>query len=476
MMQRERNLVGMRCAPGDNAFELGGIVRDGADCYQLLFDDFRIPHTLPGWHTGVCLPMPPTRTRYRAAGFLLGLAAVTYLDRICISILAPDIARDLSLTKLQMSFVFSAFAVAYAAFEIVTAWWGERIGPRRVLTRIVVWWSCFTIATAFAWNYASLLVIRFLFGAGEAGAWPNAALAFSRWTPVSERGRAQGFFFAAAHLSGGLTPLLVAALLPHMSWRVIFAACGVVGFLWAVSWSRWFRDEPRDHPQVNAAEAELIETGRRISAHHHAGKDVWRALAASPGVWFLCLAYFSNSYGSYFVMTWLPTYLAERRGFEKESLSFFSGLPLLLSVFGDITGGAVTDFITRRFGLRLGRSGVAVIGYAVAGAAMFASVLSTTPVMAASLIAVAVAASMFTLSASWAACIDIGGEHTAVLSAAMNTTGQIGSILSPIVTGWVVTHFSNWQMPLLIMGAFYVASAIFWTQVDPRKRLRLPAG
>jgi ACS family glucarate transporter-like MFS transporter len=415
--------------------------------------------------------MQPTRTRYKAAGFLLALAAVTYLDRVCIAILAPQIARDLRLSKIQMSFVFSSFAVAYAAFEIVTAWWGQRIGPRRVLTRIVAWWSCFTIATSVAWNYSSLLVIRFLFGAGEAGAWPNAALAFSRWTPVSERGRAQGFFFAAAHLSGGLTPLLVAALMPVMSWRAIFATCGAVGFVWAAGWFRWFRDEPRSHAGVNAAEAELIETGRSISTHGHGGKGVWRDLLKSPSVWFLCLAYFSNSYGSYFVMTWLPTYLAEQRGFQKESLSFFSGLPLLLSVVGDISGGAVTDFLTRRFGLRVGRSGVAVAGYAVAGAAMFASVVSTTPVMAASLIAISVAASMFTLSASWAACIDIGAEHTAVLGAAMNTTGQIGSILSPVVTGWAVSHFSDWQTPLLIMGGLYVASAVFWTLVDPRKRL-----
>ena len=372
-----------------------------------------------------------------------------------------------------MSFVFSAFAVAYGAFEIATAWWGERIGPRRVLTRIVAWWSCFTIFTAFAWNYSSMLVIRFLFGAGEAGAWPNAALAFSRWTPVRERGRAQGFFFAAAHLSGGLTALLIAALLPHMSWRPIFALCGAVGFIWTAAWFRWFRDEPRDHPGVNAAEAELIETGRRLSTHGHTGADVWRALARSSTVWFLCLAYFSNSYGSYFVMTWLPTYLAEQRGFQTASLSFFSGLPLLLSVFGDLSGGAVTDFMTRRFGLRTGRSGVAVAGYAVAAAAMFGSIVSTTPVMAASLIAVSVAASMFTLSASWAACIDIGGEHTAVLSASMNTTGQIGSILSPVVTGWVVGHFSNWQTPLLIMGGLYLLSAIFWMLVDPRKILRV---
>jgi ACS family glucarate transporter-like MFS transporter len=138
-----------------------------------------------------------------------------------------------------------------------------------------------------------------------------------------------------------------------------------------------------------------------------------------------------------------------------------------LSVFGDISGGAITDFMTRRFGLRIGRGGVSVVGYSLAGAAMFASVLSSTPVMAASLIAVAVAASMFTLSASWAACIDIGGEHTGVLSGAMNTTGHIGSILSPVVTAWAVTHFSSWQMPLMIMGGLYVMSAIFWIFVNP---------
>jgi MFS family permease len=419
--------------------------------------------------------MQPSRTRYRAAGLLMLLAAVTYLDRVCISVLAPHITRDLRLTTFQMGFVFSAFAVAYAGFEIVTAWWGERIGPRRILTRIVTWWSCFTIATGLAWNYSSLLAIRFLFGAGEAGAWPNAALAFSRWTPAPERGRAQGFFFAAAHLSGGLTPLLVAAALPVMSWRAIFAACGALGFVWAAGWHRWFRDEPRDHKGVNAAEAGLIEAGRRIATHEHGSGGVWRALAASPNVWFLCLAYFSNSYGSYFVMTWLPTYLAEQRHFEKGSLSLFSGLPLLLSVVGDLTGGAVTDLMTRRFGLRAGRSAVSVAGYTLAGAAMFASVFSQTPVLAASLIAVAVAASMFTLSATWAACMDIGGEHTAVLSASMNTTGQLGSILSPLITGWMVTRFANWQAPLVIMGCLYLFSALLWIGVDARKRLELHA-
>jgi ACS family glucarate transporter-like MFS transporter len=418
----------------------------------------------------------PTRTRYRVGGFLFLLAAVTYLDRICISTLAPQISRELHLTKVQMSFVFSAFAIAYAGFEIVTAWWAERLGARRVLTRIVIWWSAFTIATAAAWSYASLLVIRFLFGAGEAGAWPCSAMAFSRWTPLRERGRMQGFFFAAAHLSGGLTPLIVGALLAVMPWRGVFMVCGAVGFVWAFTWFRWFRDEPRDHPSANAAEVEMIESERRLTAHGHSGRAVWRALLASRNVQFLCLAYFSNSYGSYFVMTWLPTYLAERQGFSNQWLSVFAGLPLLLSVFGDILGGALTDLLTRRFGLRVGRCSIASTGYALAAAAMFASVFARTPAVAATLIAVAVAASMFTLSASWASCMDIGGAHTAVLSAAMNTTGQVGSILSPIVAGWIVQRFANWQMPLLIMGGLYLLSAFLWILIDPRQALQpLPA-
>lgn len=412
-----------------------------------------------------------TRTRYGAVAFLMLLAGITYLDRICISNLAPLIARDLHLNRLQMSAVFSAFALAYAAFEIVSAWWGEKIGARRVLTRIVVWWSVFTSLTGMAWSYSSLLAVRFLFGAGEAGAWPNAALAFSRWIPLRERGRVQGLFFAAAHVSGGLTPFVVMALLAFLPWRGIFVACGALGFVWAFAWYRWFRDEPRDHPRVGKAEAELIESGRTVSSHSGHGHGLWRAMLASPNVWGLCVAYFSNSYGSYFVMTWLPTYLAEQRGFEKESLSLFAGLPLLLSVFGDVSGGALTDWLSRRLGLRLGRTLVCVAGYLAAALAMAGAVYAATPVLAASLIAVAVAASMFTLSASWACCMDIGGSHTAVLSATMNTTGQVGSILSPIVAGWIVYRFANWQAPLLIMGAFYLLSALLWLVVDPRKRL-----
>ena len=214
-----------------------------------------------------------SRVRYRVVAFAMALAAVTYLDRVCISIVAPDIMRDLGLTTIQMSYVFSAFTLAYAGFEIPTAWWADKVGSRRVLTRIVLWWSAFTMATAGAFSYVSMLVVRFLFGIGEAGAWPNAARVFSRWIPARERGRVQGIFFAGAHLSGGLTPMLVAYMATFLHWRVIFLIFGCVGVVWALSWHWWFRDEPRDHVSVSRAECDLSkapEGCRRVTVAHGA--------------------------------------------------------------------------------------------------------------------------------------------------------------------------------------------------------------
>lgn len=416
--------------------------------------------------------MKPTRVRYRVVAFTVALAAITYFDRVCISTLAPDIMRDLKLSRVEMSLVFSAFTLAYGLFEIPTAWWGQRVGTRRVLTRIVLWWSAFTMATGLARGYHWLLAARFLFGAGEAGAWPNATRTFSRWIPLNERGKAQGIFFMGAHLAGGVTPALVAALTTVLTWRQVFWVFGAVGVLWAMAWARWFRDEPRDHPEVNLAERELIERGREAGRGHEAGE--WRVLLR-PSVVLLCLAYVSNSYGFYFLITWLPSYLEQQRGFERGALSLFAGLPLLLSVVADLTGGMATDALVKRFGLRVGRSAIGVTAYGVAAAAMLAAAFGGGFVISASLIAVAAAASMFTLAASWAACIDLGGRSSAVVSAAMNTMGQLGGVLSPVVLALLVERFDNWSLPLTVMAALYAASSLCWLFVDPRPR-KAPSG
>lgn len=297
---------------------------------------------------------------------------------------------------------------------------------------------------------------------------------------MSERGRAQGVFFAGAFLFGGLTPALVALLEPRLGWRGVFAAFGSIGFLWAFAWFRWFRDDPSEHPQVGPEELAFITGGRRpgsgnrAGSHdgrdadtHHADARVLRALATNSSAWALCLGYFSNSYGSYFVMTWLPTYLAEQRGFQAGALALFSGLPLLLSVFSGFLGGVATDALSRRYGLRIGRCSVGVVSYVIAAAAMALSVLATNPTAAALLIAIAAASSMFALASHWAAAIDIGRDHSGLLSACMNTTGQIGSIASPIVAAYLVEHYASWALPLYVMTGLYLFSALTWLAVRP---------
>lgn len=413
----------------------------------------------------------PTRVRHVVVAMAVLLAMITYVDRACIATLAPDIMRDLGLSKEQMSWVYSVFAIAYAAFEIPTARWADRFGTRRVLTRIVVWWSAFTALTGAAFNFVSLLVTRFLFGAGEAGAWPSAARTFSRWVPRSERGTVQGIFFSGAHLAGGLTPMLVMAMTLVVDWRTVFVLFGLMGVVWAAAWHGWFRDEPEEHRRVNAAELALIVAHREPDTGHAEGWAYWRRLLSHHNTWALCLMYFPNSFGFYFCITWLPTYLKEKHGFESASLGFFAGLPLAMSVLGDLFGGVTTDRLTRRFGPRLGRTGLGAAAYAAAGGAMIAAGCVGQPALAATAIAAAVAASMFTLGAAWGTCLDLGGNHAGVVSAAMNTSGQIGSVLSPLMVTFLLAQTGEWNAPLWVMGGLYLLGSLAWLGIDPRKRI-----
>jgi len=409
--------------------------------------------------------MIATRVRYRVVAAAVTLAGVTYLDRVCVGVLAPSIMADLHISQIQMSFVFSAFTAAYALFEMPTAWWADRVGSRRVLTRIVLWWSAFTMLTAAATSYAVMLVVRFLFGVGEAGAWPNAARVFSRWIPLRERGRVQGVFFAGAHLAGGLTPAIVAWMALYLPWRLVFVMFGFVGLAWAACWYWWFRDEPREHPAVNAAEAELIEKTRGLPAQDRRGtfSEVFRIPSLLP----LCLQYVANSYGYYFFITWLPTYLAKARGMSSAELAIFSGLPLTLSAIADVSGGFTTDVLCRRLGLRTGMRSIGVVSYLLAAAAMIGGTLASNPRVGGTLIALGGAFSMFTLAPSWSTAIGLGGRNTALLSSVMNTSGQVGAFFSPIVLALLVDHFGNWSLPLHVLSGLYLVAAVCWLLIRP---------
>lgn len=410
-----------------------------------------------------------TRARDVVMVFMVLLAMITYLDRACISVMAPHIAAEFALDEVQMGWVFMAFILPYAIFEIPTARWADRRGAKSVLTRIVSWWSAFTILTAAATSYVQLLAARFSFGAGEAGAWPCVARVMSRWIPKSFRGTAKGIFFAGAYSSAALTTVLVAALLPYFEWRTILVVFGSLGFIWVIAWHRWFRDEPTDHPAVNEAERALILADRPPEQPHPRGWAFWRRLLRQRNILLLCVAYMPNCATFYFCITWLPTYLMKRHGFDKAELGFVAALPLVLSVATQFLGGYFSDLIARRRGLTAGRRAPGILGYLLAAGFIFAAALTDAPVAAAVLIACAAGTCMLTTATAWSTCVDIGREHSATVGATMNTSGQIAAIASAPIVGYSVKLFGDWNMPFFLLGGLFLVGALCWSFIDPRR-------
>ena len=253
--------------------------------------------------------MKPTHGRHWVVVFGMTLAILSYIDCVCIAQAAPLISRDLGLGKVQMGTVLSVFLLSYGLFEIPGGWYGDWVGARKGLLRIVLGWSVFTALTGWAWGFASLVVIRFLFGVAEAGCLPIIAKSFTTWLPRRERTRAQGLLWMAARWGGALTPLLVVIVPKYVNWRLSFMLFGSLGVAWAFVFYRWYRDNPREHQGVNAAELALLND---VETHSSVHSNVpWRRLLASRSVKLLALQYYFISFSWYFYLTWLPTYLQE---------------------------------------------------------------------------------------------------------------------------------------------------------------------
>jgi len=404
----------------------------------------------------------PTRVRHQVLAFTLVLTAIAYLDRVCIATAAPAIKADLHLSDVQMGYVFSAFTFAYALFEVPSGWLADRFGARLMLTRIVSWWSVMTAATGWVGGFASLFAVRFLFGMGEAGAFPSIARAYARWLSAAERGRAFGLALMTAALGGAATQPLVVVLLERIHWRHTFPIFGAVGCVWAVAWFVWFRDDPRQHPGVNADELELI--GVPADPAHH--QVPWGRLARSRNLWVICAMYFSAIYGWYFYITWLPTYLIKERGFELQAVGYLAALPLVAIAAGVFVGGWVSDVLVRRFGQRIGRRIPGVIGLPAAAVAVVAATWTTDGTTSAILFAAAAGLAALGVSPGWAVCLEVGGPHAGVVTGAMNTLGNLGGALSPVVIGFCLERWGSWSISLMTVAALYLVAAACWMMID----------
>jgi MFS family permease len=411
-------------------------------------------------------PARPTRARYWVIVFAITIAVIQYIDRVCISQAAPLVSKELSLSKEQMGWVFGAFTLAYALFEIPTGYWGDRSGPRKVLLRVVLWWSFFTAVTGAAWNWLSLVVARFLFGAGEAGCFPNLTKAFDHWLPPQERIRAQGIMWMSARWGGAITPYLVFLVLGVVSWRMAFLLFGLLGVVWAIVFARWFKDNPADHPGVNAAELALIPPPETNAGGHF--NVPWSKLLRSRSLWLLCGQYFACSYSWYFFVTWFPTYLLEVHKYNLKESALLAGLPLLVGGFGSMLTGWLAPHIQGRLG-GVGRTRrvIGVFGLSCAALCLLGATMLQQPLLAVAAIAGASFFNDITLPGSWTTCMDVGGKYVGTVSGAMNMMGNLGGFVSPIVLGYIVGRTGNWSLTFYLTASLYLLGAVCWWFIDP---------
>jgi MFS family permease len=377
--------------------------------------------------------MPPTRTRFLVLAVLCLLAAILYLDRICMAAAIDPIQTELKLTNAQGSYVLMAFTLAYGLFEVPTGRWGDRIGGRRVLTRISLWWSAFTALTGACTGLGTLLLVRFLFGAGEAGAYPNVARVLARWFPDEERGRAQGLLLAASLIGGAVAPFLAAVLIARIGWRWSFAAFGGLGALWAAGFWWWFRDDPATHSGVNPAEQTLI--GIRASAGHVHDAVPWAAVVRNPSVWALGSIMTLASFNSYIYFSWFPKYLKEGRRTDPLEAGLMASVVLGLAAAGTLTGGAVVDRLVVR---GEGEGGRRLMGGAAffAAAGLLAGALGTRHAwIAVGLTGLSCFAAQATLPLWWSCAIGISGRHVGALFGLMNMMGVAGAMSSQYLVG-----------------------------------------
>jgi len=412
--------------------------------------------------------MPQFRYRHRVLSLLFLLSIITYLDRVCISVAGPAMQKDLGLSQTQWGWVVGIFALSYAVFEVPSGSLADRIGPRKVLTRIVLWWSVFTTLTGRVNSLGTLLAVRFAFGAGEAGAYPGSSSSIARWFPLAERGRAHGTVWMASRLGGALTPLLVYPILAAYGWRECFYIFGIVGVLWCVIWYWWYRDLPSEKPEVTAEELEEIG---EISDRAHVGLP-WGQALRSANLWKIMLMYHTYCWGGFFYLSWLHTYLAKGRNFEGDELKFLSMLPFLAGAAGNLTGGALSDFLVKRFGLGLGRRVVGTAGLAVSALCVFGTGVTPDRYVAVALLSLGYFAMDCMLPVSWSICLDVGRKYAGTVTGAMNTAGQLGSFLSSIAFGALVDRFNGrYDIPLMLFGVMLAISAAIYTQIDPTEQL-----
>ena len=397
------------------------------------------------------------KDRHGVLALLILLFAILYLDRVAISVAGPRMQADLGIDPVGWGWVTGIFTLAYCIFEIPSGMLGDRIGPRRVLARIVLWWSAFTALTGAVSNFYLLLLVRFCFGAGEAGAFPNSSVVIARWFPAEQRATISGVTLMASQIGGALTPIIVLPIQMRYGWRASFYLFAGLGIAWAVVWYTWFRDSPRDAPAPPAA-----------TPHDH--RFPWRVAFRSTTVWATMITVFCYAYAYNFFQTWLHTFLVKGRGVTERGL-FLSVLPYVAAVGTTLTGGIVSDALVKRMGVARGRRALGLASLFFAGMCALGAMFTRDHLLTVILLALVYAGITFQQAGVFGLVLDIGRKHAGAISGLMNTAAQAGGLTGSVLYGYIVNRFGSYDAPFVPMAGLLFLAALLWLKIDASQEI-----
>ncbi len=401
------------------------------------------------------------------------MSSIAYLDRVNVSIAGGVIQKDFGLTNIQLGYVFSAFVIGYALFQAPGGRLADRFGPRLIIMLGVIWWGLFTTLTTvvpvgLGVSIALLILVRFLLGIGEAVVYPASNRLVATWIPSVERGVANGVIFAGVGAGAGITPPLITYILVNWGWRWSFYFCALIGLAAGAAWYFLARDNPKDHPRITKKERDYIEAGlpASVSADGEAEALPWGAILRSRNIIFVSLSYFTYGYIAYIFFTWFFLYLSRVRGLDLKSSALYSMLPFLAMASCSPLGGWIADILTKRYGKRIGRCGVAVVGIGLSAVFIALATQVESARIASIVLAGGAGALYLSQSAFWAVTADIAGRSAGSASGLMNMIGQIGGAMTATVTPMIGDAF-GWTASFLVAAALAVLGSIAWLLVNP---------
>jgi len=399
---------------------------------------------------------------------------IVLFDRILISVAKDPVAADLALSDKQMGWVLSIFALGYALFQTPSGYLADKYGVRKVLTAVVTLWSIFTALTGAVYNFFALFIVRFIFGVGEAGAFPSMARAIYSWVPVKERGLVHGINFSGGRIGAAMALPIVAWLIELTSWRMSFVILGAVGVFWALVWYWWFRDDPSNHDGVSQEELDIINAdipNKKVVTEKISLSKMFR----SKNMWFVMGQYFCSNFTFFFCLTWLFPHLKAEYGLNTVEAGFYASAPFLCGALGNWVSGWLVDYLYKQDKLSLSRKLPAIIGFSLAAVGILASVYMNEVNGAIFFISIAVFGADMTLSPSWSTCLDIGKEHSGTVSGTMNMAGNLGSFFTALAFPYLVA-FSGSTTPFFFLAAGLSLLAIpMWIAIKPEEHLNLAA-